>query len=182
MTRSWLTIPHGAVSALADVGNLVAYRRAHPEMTFTPIFAAALVRALNVEVHLGIAVAAEDGLIVPVLHGADATDFEALAKKVEDLVERARTRRLKPEEMSGGTFSLTNLGVFGALHSQPIVPEGHAGILGVGAIQPRAMAIDGLLAVRPSAYLSLIFDRRHLDEPAAADLLASIVRELAAVV
>jgi 2-oxoglutarate dehydrogenase E2 component (dihydrolipoamide succinyltransferase) len=189
MLRSWLTIPHGSVTALADVANLVRYRKAHPDITFTPFFAAALVGALQTcpwmlpageGVHLGIAVAMKGMLLVPVLHGPDASDFDTFASAVEDLVARARAGRLRPEELSGGNFSLTNVGTFGALHSQPIIPERHRGILGVGAVEPRATAREGYLAVRPSVYLSAVVDRRFLDEQLAGRFLAEVLRHLEA--
>jgi pyruvate/2-oxoglutarate dehydrogenase complex dihydrolipoamide acyltransferase (E2) component len=184
MTRAWLTAPHGSATTLADVGPLIELRARHPGMTFTPLFATVLVRALETcpcttgDTHLGIAVAMGERLLVPVLHRASASNFGAFAAQVDDLVSRARVGRLRPEEMSGGNFTLTNVGVFGALHSQPIIPEGHAGILGVGAIQPRAVARDGYLAVRPCAYLSAVVDRRLIDESLADRLLGEMVSQI----
>ena len=201
MVRAWNTIPHGEATAAADVGHLIRYRERQTErLTFTPFFVAALVKALEecpwanvaVDEHgnlqprqsisIGVAVAMEQGLLVPVLHNAGGKPFSSLAAEVTDLVARTRARRLKPEEMSGGAFSVTNVGVFGALHSQPIIPEGQTGILGVGSIQNRATVRDGLIAVRPVVYLSAIVDRRVLDELAAEAFLASILRHLASVV
>jgi len=131
-------------------------------------------------IHIGVAVALDEGLIVPVLRDADEKNLLGLARGVNDLAERARTRRLKPDETQGGTFTITNHGVSGSLFATPIINQPQAAILGVGAIQKRAVVISqnevDAIAIRPMCYVSLTIDHRLLDG-ATADTFLSALKE-----
>ncbi len=127
------------------------------------------------DVHMGIAVALEDGLLVPVVRQADQKGLRQLGKEVADLAERARSKKLNPEEVQGGTFTITNHGGFGSLFSAPIIHQPQIAILGVGAIQKRAVVINDAIAIRPMCYLSLSFDHRVIDG-ATADTFMSKVK------
>ena len=125
--------------------------------------------------HIGIAVAIEDGLLVPVIRHADRKGLTQIATEVADLAQRARSKRLAPEEVLDGTFTITNHGGFGSLFSTPIINQPQAAILGVGAVQKRAVVIHDAIAIRPMCYLSLSFDHRIIDG-ATADRFMSIVK------
>jgi len=131
---------------------------------------------LKREIHMGIAVALEDGLLVPVVRHADRKGVVQLAKEAADLAERARTKRLSPEEVQGGTFTITNHGGTGSLFSAPIIHQPQIAILGVGAVQKRAIVLNDAIAIRPMGYLSLSFDHRVIDG-ATADRFMSKVKE-----
>ncbi|MGH7236613.1 MAG: dihydrolipoamide acetyltransferase family protein [Nitrospiraceae bacterium] len=131
---------------------------------------------LKQEIHMGIAVALEDGLLVPVVRHADRKGVMQLAKEAADLAERARTKRLSPEEVQGGTFTITNHGGTGSLFSTPIIHQPQIAILGVGAVQKRAIVVNDAIAIRPMGYLSLSFDHRVIDG-ATADRFMSKVKE-----
>ncbi|MGH7250277.1 MAG: dihydrolipoamide acetyltransferase family protein [Nitrospiraceae bacterium] len=131
---------------------------------------------LKQEIHMGIAVALEDGLLVPVVRHADRKGVVQLAKEAADLAERARTKRLSPEEVQGGTFTITNHGGTGSLFSTPIIHQPQIAILGVGAVQKRAIVLNDAIAIRPMGYLSLSFDHRVIDG-ATADRFMSKVKE-----
>jgi 2-oxoglutarate dehydrogenase complex dihydrolipoamide succinyltransferase (E2) component len=131
---------------------------------------------LKREIHMGIAVALEDGLLVPVVRHADRKGVVQLAKEAADLAERARTKRLSPEEVQGGTFTITNHGGTGSLFSTPIINQPQIAILGVGAVQKRAIVLNDAIAIRPMSYLSLSFDHRVIDG-ATADRFMSKVKE-----
>jgi 2-oxoglutarate dehydrogenase E2 component (dihydrolipoamide succinyltransferase)/2-oxoisovalerate dehydrogenase E2 component (dihydrolipoyl transacylase) len=131
---------------------------------------------LKQEIHMGIAVALEDGLLVPVVRHADRKGLMQLAKEAADLAERARTKRLNPEEVQGGTFTITNHGGTGSLFSTPIIHQPQIAILGVGAVQKRPIVLNDAIAIRPMGYLSLSFDHRVIDG-ATADRFMSKVKE-----
>ncbi|HKS05758.1 MAG TPA: 2-oxoglutarate dehydrogenase, E2 component, dihydrolipoamide succinyltransferase [Gemmatimonadaceae bacterium] len=131
--------------------------------------------------NIGIAVALDWGLIVPVLKNADDYSLTGLARTLNDLSGRARTKKLKPEEVQDCTFSITNHGVFGSLFATPIVPVPTTGILGVGAIEKRPKVLKGaegedVIAIRTCTYLSLSFDHRVVDG-AGADRFVAIVKD-----
>ncbi|MDQ6734555.1 MAG: 2-oxo acid dehydrogenase subunit E2 [Nitrospirota bacterium] len=115
------------------------------------------------DIHVGIAVALEEGLLVPVVKHADRKRLTQLGQEVADLAERARTKKLNPEEVQGGTFTITNHGGFGSLFSTPIIHQPQIAILGVGAVHKRAVVINDAIAIRPMGYLSLSFDHRVID-------------------
>jgi pyruvate dehydrogenase E2 component (dihydrolipoamide acetyltransferase) len=133
--------------------------------------------------NIGIAVALDWGLIVPVIKQADDLSISGLTKSLNDLAERARSKRLKPEEVQGATFTITNPGVFGSLMGTPIIPAGTSGILGLGAIEKRPKVMTGpdgedVIAVRTCAYFSLSFDHRIVDGADADKFLATVKRGL----
>ena len=131
---------------------------------------------LNKALHIGIAVAIEDGLLVPVIRHADRKGLTQIAKEVADLAQRARSKRLAPEDVLDGTFTITNHGRFGSLFSTPIINQPQSAILGVGAVQKRAVVINDAIAIRPMCYLSLSFDHRIIDG-AIADRFMSLVKQ-----
>ena len=133
--------------------------------------------------NIGIAVALDWGLIVPVIKNANDLSLSGLTKALNDLAERARTKRLKPEEVQGATFTITNPGVFGSLAGTPIIPLGTSAILGLGAIEKRPKVIAGpdgedTIAIRTCAYFSLSFDHRIVDGADADKFLASVKKGL----
>ena len=133
--------------------------------------------------NIGIAVALDWGLIVPVIKGADDLSLSGLAKALNDLADRARTKKLKPEEVQQATFTITNPGVFGSLMGTPIIPLGTSAILGLGAIEKRPKVITGpdgedTIAIRTCAYFSLSFDHRIVDGADADKFLATVKQSL----
>ena len=114
-------------------------------------------------VNMGIAVSVEDGLIVPVIKDADRKDLLQIAGQVQDIAQRARTKKIKPEEVQGGTFTITNYGLNGSLFGTPVILLPQTAILGVGAVVKRPVVIDDAIAIRSMAYLSLSFDHRVMD-------------------
>lgn len=213
MVASKRTSPHVTTVMEADMSAVVAHRAAHKaqfaaqgvNLTFTPYFIQAIVAGLKAvpranavwredglllkrRYHIGMAVAVEEGLIVPVIHNADELSLLGLARKVNDLAQRARAGQLKPDEIQGATFTLTNHGTSGSLFATPIINQPNVGILGVGAIQKRAVVIsrghpiepsaEDYIAIRPMAYLSFTFDHRVLDGAAADAFLATVKRAL----
>lgn len=133
-------------------------------------------------VNLGVAVAVPDGLLVPVIRHADALNVMGAARAIQDLADRARSGTLKPGDMQGATFTLSNHGAAGSLLATPIIPQPQSGILGLGAIEKRVRVItsDGAdaIAIRPCAYLSYTFDHRVLDGAGADAFMASVKRRL----
>jgi 2-oxoglutarate dehydrogenase E2 component (dihydrolipoamide succinyltransferase) len=164
-------------------------RRNNFKLTYTPFFVRATVEAIrdtpvinssvegtNIiykrDVNVGIAVALETGLIVPVIKHADEKNFLGLARAVQDLAERARSKRLNVEDVQGGTFTITNPGSFGGLFGLPIINQPQVAILGVGAIEKRPVVRDDAIAIRSMAYLSLSYDHRVVDGAVAEKFLA----------
>ena len=124
-------------------------------------------------INIGCAVSLGDaGLIVPVLKNADALSLEGIAHKLNSLVGKARTKQLAAEDVCGGTFSITNPGVYGSLTSNPIINQPQVAILGIGKIIPRAVVVNGMIAIRHQALISLTFDHRLVDGEAGAKFLA----------
>ncbi len=149
-------------------------------LTFLPFVARATVEALRAfpivnasidgtniiyhnEINLGIAVALENGLIVPVIRNADEKNVVGLQKSIVDLASRARARQLKPEEIQGGTFSITNFGSFGSVFATPIINQPQVAILGVGTVEKVPVVVDDAIAIRSQCYLALTFDHRLID-------------------
>ncbi|WNM63053.1 dihydrolipoamide acetyltransferase family protein [Candidatus Nitrospira neomarina] len=128
-------------------------------------------------VHIGIAVAVEEGLLVPVIKHADQKDLRQLGTEVADLSQRARSKQLQPEEVQGGTFTITNHGGTGSLFSTPIINQPQIAILGVGAVQRRAVVVNESIEIRSMAYLSLAFDHRVIDG-ATADQFMLMVKSV----
>ncbi len=135
------------------------------------------------DVHLGMAVALDWGLIVPVIKNADEKSILGLARASQDLAERARTKRLKPEEIQGGTFTVTNPGGFGSLFGTPIIPQPQVAILGVGTIEKRPVVVtdqngQDALGIRTTGYLALSFDHRLIDGADADKFMAAVKNTL----
>ena len=157
------------------------YERAGAKLTYMAFIAKAVrrraaraTRSLNAsldgdnvvykkDINLGIAVALDWGLIVPVIKNADEKNLLGLSRAIADLAERARAKQLKPEEVHGGTFTITNPGQFGALFGMPIINQPQVAILGVGTIEKRAVVVDDAIAIRTMAYLTLGYDHRLID-------------------
>jgi 2-oxoglutarate dehydrogenase E2 component (dihydrolipoamide succinyltransferase) len=180
--------PHVTTVFEVDLTRVLAHRTAHLEafavqgvnLTLTAYFVAASVEALkatpyiNAEwsddgiilhrhIHVGIAVALDEGLIVPVLRDAGERNLLGIARAVNDMATRARAKQLSADEVRGGTFTITNHGVSGSLFATPILVPPQVGILGVGVMEQRVKVIDGMIAIRPCAYVSLTFDHRVAD-------------------
>jgi 2-oxoglutarate dehydrogenase E2 component (dihydrolipoamide succinyltransferase) len=116
------------------------------------------------EINIGIAVALEGGLIVPVIRNADEKNVAGLQRSIVDLATRARSRQLKPDEVQGGTFSITNFGSFGSIFATPVINQPQVAILGVGAVEKLPVVVDGdAIAIRSQAHLALTFDHRLID-------------------
>jgi 2-oxoglutarate dehydrogenase E2 component (dihydrolipoamide succinyltransferase) len=187
----------------ADLGRVAAHREAHQpqfardgvRLTFTAYFVLAAVAALKAhpqvnsawggdkivlkkEVNVGVAAAIDDGLIVPVIKNADQKSLLKIAAEVNDLAGRARAGQLQPDEVAGGTFTLTNHGVSGSLVATPIIHQPQCAILGVGAIEKRVKVVGDAIAIRPLAYLSLTFDHRIIDGAIADRFLATVKETL----
>ncbi len=168
-----------------------AYEQAGTRLTYTAFVARAVIEAIrefpfanasldgdNIvykrDINLGIAVALDAGLIVPVIKDAAARDMIALCRAIQDLAHRARSKQLKPEDVQGGTFTITNPGVFGAAFGLPLINQPQVAILGVGAIEKRVVVVDDMIAVHPMCYLSLGYDHRLIDGADAGRFLQSL--------
>jgi 2-oxoglutarate dehydrogenase E2 component (dihydrolipoamide succinyltransferase) len=131
------------------------------------------------DINLGIAVALESGLIVPVIRNADERNLLGLSRAIQDLAYRARNKQLKPEEVQGGTFTITNPGIFGAVFGLPIISQPQVAILGVGSVDKRVVVIeDDMIAVRPMCYLTLGYDHRLIDGADAGRFLQALKERL----
>jgi pyruvate dehydrogenase E2 component (dihydrolipoamide acetyltransferase) len=135
---------------------------------------------LHREINVGIAVALDWGLIVPVLKNSEEKNFLGLARGINDLAERARAKKLKPEEVQEGTFSITNPGIYGGLMGLPVINQPNVAILGIGAIQKRPMVIDDAIAVRSMVYLTLSYDHRVVDGAIAHQFVGKVKQYLEA--
>lgn len=129
------------------------------------------------EINIGIAVALENGLIVPVIRNADEKNVVGLQRAIVDLSTRARSRQLKPDEVQGGTFSITNFGSFGSVFATPVINQPQVAILGVGAVEKTPVVVDEAIAIRSIAYLALTFDHRLIDG-ALADQFTGKVKSI----
>jgi pyruvate dehydrogenase E2 component (dihydrolipoamide acetyltransferase) len=199
MTRSLASGAQLTLTREVDASALVTARRALrsslDELPYDAFFVRALARALAddpalnavvegdeilvlADVHVGVAVAVPGGLLVPVVRDAATRPLAALARDVADLAERARAGRLSPDDLAGGTVTITNLGAQGVDVFTPILNPPQSAILGIGRIAPRPVALGDALAVRPTVHLSLTFDHRVADGVPAAELLTRIARLL----
>ena len=208
MVRSKHTSPHVTTVFEIDMSAALAHREANKEafarqgvnLTLTAYFVAATVEALRAvpllnskwtdegiyqhrAKHIGLAVALEQGLIVPVIKNAQDLNLLGIARAVNDLATRARNKQLKPDEVLGGTFSITNHGVSGSLFATPIINQPQAGILGVGVMEKRVKVItdangNDMIAIRPCVYVSLTFDHRIADGATADGFVLTLKRTL----
>ena len=209
MTLSKRTSAHVTTVFQVDYTTLARLRNANKDaflqkngvkLTYLPFIFRACIQALkdfpqvnasidgenivyHKDVHLGMAVALDWGLIVPVIKNADEKSILGLARSSQDLAERARTKRLKPEEIQGGTFTVTNPGVFGSLFGTPIIPQPQVAILGVGTIEKRPVVVtdergNDALGIRTVGYLALSFDHRLIDGADADKFMANVKKTL----
>ncbi len=209
MVESKHTSPHVLTVMEADMSRVLAHRAANKDafardgvnLTFTAYFMTAIVAGLKAyplvnaswseqgiilrkSIHLGMATSlGEEGLIVPVIKNADGLSLLGMARAVNDLANRARNRKLQPDEVRGGTFTLTNHGISGSLFAFPVINQPQCGILGVGALQKRVIVVTDELgrdsvAIRPMVYLSFVFDHRILDGASADWFLAKVKETL----
>ena len=204
MVMSKHTSPHVLTVMEADMGRVAKHRSMNKEifardgvnLTYTAYFMMAIVAGLknypivnsswsddgvlvHKAVNIGMATSlGEEGLIVPVIKGADNLSLLAMARAVNDLANRARSKKLQPDDVKGGTFTLTNHGVSGSLFAFPVINQPQSGILGVGAMQKRVAVIDDAIAIRPMVYLSFVFDHRILDGASADWFLAKVKETL----
>ncbi|NWG33339.1 MAG: 2-oxo acid dehydrogenase subunit E2, partial [Chloroflexi bacterium] len=204
MVMSKHTSPHVLTVMEADMSRVVKHRAANKDafardgvnLTFTAYFMMAIVAGLKAyplvnsswtdegllvhkAINIGMATSlGEEGLIVPVIKGADNLSLLAMARTVNDLANRARSKKLQPDDVKGGTFTLTNHGVSGSLFAFPVINQPQCGILGVGAMQKRVVVIDDAIAIRPMVYLSFVFDHRILDGASADWFLAKVKETL----
>jgi pyruvate/2-oxoglutarate dehydrogenase complex dihydrolipoamide acyltransferase (E2) component len=204
MVRSLATSPHAWTLQEVDVTNLVRYREAEKEsfkarhgapLTYLPFVVQIVCGALKEYpwlnsswtdegvvlkryINLGIAVSIPDGLIVPVLKDADQRGFTDMVRSLNDLIERARNKQLKPEDVQGGTFTLNNTGATGSVASQPIINQPQAAILTTESIVKRAVVIDDAIAVRHMMNMCLSFDHRIIDGMMAGQFLSAVKKRL----
>jgi 2-oxoglutarate dehydrogenase E2 component (dihydrolipoamide succinyltransferase) len=196
--------PHVYSVDEVDMTRIVALRektkgefetRHGTKLTFMPFFVRACVEGLRVfptvnasvdgtnivlhkEINMGFAVALDWGLIVPVIKGAEEKNFLGLQRAINDLAERARTKKLKPEEVQEGTFAITNPGVFGGLMGLPVINQPNVAILGLGAIQKRPVVIDDAIAIRSMVYVTMSYDHRVVDGAVSHQFLAKLKQML----
>jgi 2-oxoglutarate dehydrogenase E2 component (dihydrolipoamide succinyltransferase) len=166
-------------------------KRYETKLTFMPFFVKAAVAGLRAyptlnasldgtnvvlhkEINIGMAVALDWGLIVPVIKNADEKNLLGIQRTLNDLAERARTKKLKPEEVQEGTFSITNPGVFGGLFGLPVISQPNVGILGLGAIEKRPVVVDDAIAIRSMCYVTLSYDHRVVDGAIAHQFLHKV--------
>lgn len=204
MVMSKHTSPHVTTVMEADMKMVSDHLKIHKDLfsrqgirlTYSSYFVAATALALRTyplvnsswtdngilvknAINIGLATSLEEeGLIVPVIKNADGYSISGLAKVIGDLVSRARNHQLKPDDVTDGTFSITNHGTAGSLFATPVINQPQAGILGVGAIKKRVVVINDAIAIRPMVYLSFTFDHRILDGSTADNFLAKIVAVL----
>jgi len=193
MVLSKRTSPHVTTVHKVDMTKVAKMRERHKDdvqarygyaLTYLPFVARAAAEALRAfpiinssiegnnvlyhnEINIGIAVALENGLIVPVIRHADEMNVLGLQRAIVDLAARARSRHLKPDEVHGGTFSITNFGSYGSLFGTPIINQPQVAILGVGSVEKTPVVVDDAIAIRSICLIGLTFDHRLIDGAAA---------------
>jgi pyruvate dehydrogenase E2 component (dihydrolipoamide acetyltransferase) len=197
---SWTTTPHFAVQREINAGRLLSWQQRARErtgvhITVTDLLVRAVAHALRAHpalnrswsdgrlaghrsIGIGLAVALEDGLVVPVIHDADTLDLTALADRRDDLVTRAREGRLQPGDVQGGTFTLSNLGMYGVDAFTAIINPPQAAILAVGRIADRVLPLGGEAVVQPALTLTLSCDHRAVDGARAGSFLQMVAETL----
>jgi pyruvate dehydrogenase E2 component (dihydrolipoamide acetyltransferase) len=195
-TASWQTVPHFYLRRTVDVSALQRRREeAGSGVTHTDLLVQSSAEALrrhggvnvtwhdgrvvpHADVHVAIAIATDGGLVAPVIHHADRLDLSAIASRRQELVAAARAGRLRPDDVSGGTFTVSNLGMYGVDSFDAIVNAPQAAILAVGRIAERIVAVAGQPAVRPMLDLTISFDHRAVDGANGAQFLDTLARIL----
>ncbi len=204
MVLSKRTAAHVTSVAECDVSRIVAFRERYKnrfseqegvKLTYTAFFVVAVAKTLKEfplmnssvqedkilqkkKINIGIAVGMEKGLIVPVIKGADQLNLIGAQKRLSELAANARNKKLLPEDVQGGTFSITNIGTFGNLWGTPIINQPQVAILGTGAIKKRPIVVDDMIAIRSMLYLSLTYDHRIIDGLYAGSFLQRVVQLL----
>ena len=208
MVRSKATSPHVYSMAEIDVTNIAKWRnkvqntfvdREGFKLSFTPFFLEAVVKALQQfprinasvdgtnliikrDINLGCAVALGkeglDGLIVPVIKNAGQLNLAGLARSLNDVAKKARDKKLKPDDIQGGTFTITNAGVFGSIAGMPIINQPQLGILSLGAIKKRAVVVNDAIAIRETIFVTFAYDHRIIDGALAGHFLSFITKHL----
>ena len=202
MSASWTTVPHFYLVREVDASGLIEWRKRvaptiEKRIDIKPTFTDLLVKVIgftlrdhprmnaswadgsiqrNPEINVGIAAAIDDGLIVPVIHGADSASLSEIATQRSDLIERAHQKKLRPADISGGTFTLTNLGMYNVDAFDAIVNTPQAAILSVGRIADRVVPMDGQIVIRPMMVLTLSLDHRVVDGARAAQFLEDLAQ------
>jgi pyruvate dehydrogenase E2 component (dihydrolipoyllysine-residue acetyltransferase) len=192
--QAWQTVPHFYLRREVDASRLSSWRAAAPvKVSHTDLLVKVAAEALrrhprvnNAErINVAIAVATEDALVAPVVHDADRLDLAQIAERRKEIVARARENKLRPDDVSGGTFTISNLGMYGVDSFDAIVNAPQAAILAVGRIRDRIVPVDGQPAIRPVLELTVSFDHRVVDGARGAeflDTLASLIEEPAGLV
>ena len=206
MVASRRTSAHVSTVFEVDMTSIVQVRDKHKadferregvKLTYTPFFIKALVDTVREfpifncsvagdsivykkPINVGVAVALDTGLIVPVVRDAHLKSFTGIVLAVNDLAERARTKRLRPDDVQNGTISVTNPGIYGGLFGTPIISQPQVAILGIGGIEKRPVVINDAIAIRPMVYLSLTFDHRVIDGAVADQFMARLKERLQA--
>jgi len=192
--RAWQEVPHFYLHRDVDASRLLSWKQVAPQGTsvtdlLIKVCAVALQRHPRVnagdQVNVGVAVATDDALIVPVVHGADRLTLREISERRRAVAEAARNGRLRPEDVQGGSFTISNLGMYGVDAFQAIVNAPQAAILAVGRTSERPWVVDGSLVVRPVMTVSVSFDHRVVDGARGAeflDTLASLIEEPAGLV
>jgi pyruvate dehydrogenase E2 component (dihydrolipoamide acetyltransferase) len=203
MVASLRTSPHVYSAYEVDFGRIdeirkkkkAEYEAAGAKLTYTAFIAKATVDVIrqfpfsnasidgdNIvykrDINLGIAVALDAGLIVPVIKNADERNMLGICLAIQDLSTRARSKQLKPDEVQGGTFTITNPGIFGAAFGLPIISQPQVAILGVGSVDKRVVVVDDMIAIRPMCYLTLGYDHRLIDGADAGRFLQALKERL----
>ncbi|MGB2628120.1 MAG: dihydrolipoamide acetyltransferase family protein [Candidatus Acidiferrum sp.] len=204
MVASKHVSPHVYSVDEIDMSKIVALRNKNKDefesrygtkLTYMPFFVKAVVNGLRAyptlnasldgtnvilhkEINIGMAVALDWGLIVPVIKNADEKNVLGIQRTMNDLAERARSKKLKPEEVQEGTFSITNPGVFGGLFGLPVISQPNVGILGLGAIEKRPVVINDSIAIRSMCYVTLSYDHRVVDGAVAHQFLHKVKETL----
>ena len=202
MTQSKAPIPHFTVTVEADMGeaqhlrgSLNAVDPTAEKLSINHILIKAVALALKrhpmvnaafangkarlfTKVHIGVAVALEDGLIVPVIRDCDRKSLGEIAREAKSLIERARGKKLRPEEYSGGTFAISNLGMYDVVEFTAVIDPAHGGILAVGAIEEKPMVLNGQIVIRQRMRLTGSFDHRIIDGAMGAKFLQDVKKIL----
>jgi pyruvate dehydrogenase E2 component (dihydrolipoamide acetyltransferase) len=201
-TQSWTSVPHFYLVREVNAGRLIAWReqtlkRSAVKVTYTDLLLTIVAAALRMhprlnalwsegkvtlkqEVHIGLAVAVEEGLVVPVIHQSDKLSLSEIARQREELVTKAQVGKLRPQDISGGTFTISNLGMYGVDAFNAIINQPQVAILAVGRIAERVVPLNGQPAVQPMLLLTLSCDHRAVDGARGAqflDTVASLIEE-----
>lgn len=200
MAYSWSVAPKVTHHTSVDMSGMIALRKSinngvkeRDKVSITDLLVKAVARALEIrprvnvtldgeeikvlkDINIGVAVALADGLVVPVIRNANQKSLYQVSKEIKDLAKRARRNKLQPDELTGGTFTITNLGVYGSVDwFTPIINQPESAILGVGRTVERPVVVDGQIVIRPIMGLSLAFDHRVIDGAPAAEFLKVLI-------